>query len=152
MTKTEFLRELEEALTGEVSPQMVRDNVRYYKNYIEEEVRKGKREEEVIASLGSGRMIAKTILEANAQERKEYTSASNTSRTYEENTHTKETGNRYKMPWKQKIKIIAMIAVILFLVIFVVGLVFRVIWALFPLIVIGFLIMIIYSMITGNKK
>ena len=34
MKKTEFLKELEAALKGEVSPELTAENLRYYDNYI----------------------------------------------------------------------------------------------------------------------
>lgn len=79
MDRWEFFKVLKEQLYGEVPPQVIEENVRYYQGYIEEEIRKGRTEEEVLAELGSPRLIAKTILESDeAQEEAEYGS------TYEE--------------------------------------------------------------------
>lgn len=61
MSKNEFLWELEKALEETNSKELIDANVEYYKNYIEEEVRKGKTEEEVVEELGEAYLIAKSI-------------------------------------------------------------------------------------------
>jgi uncharacterized membrane protein len=65
MSKQEFLQRLRETLTGEVPGNVVEENIKYYEEYISTEVRNGSAEEEVIASIGDPRLIAKTIMEAN---------------------------------------------------------------------------------------
>lgn len=64
MTKQEFLQELRDSLSGEVSQQIIAENVAYYSRYIDGEIAKGKTEEEVIRQIGRGSFIAKSILEA----------------------------------------------------------------------------------------
>ena len=61
MRKEEFLQTLRRALTGDVPPGVVEENVRYYDGYITDEVRKGRTEEEVIEEIGDPRLIARTI-------------------------------------------------------------------------------------------
>ncbi|MBT9777118.1 DUF1700 domain-containing protein [Clostridium sp. MCC353] len=61
MNREEFLRGLRQALEGNVSPSVIQENLRYYDNYISEEIRKGAREADVIAEIGDPRLIAKTI-------------------------------------------------------------------------------------------
>ena len=51
MDRAEFLRELEEALAGEVSPATAAENLRYYDAYIAEEAAKGRDEAEVIEEI-----------------------------------------------------------------------------------------------------
>ena len=46
MTKQEFLEMMRLALNGKVSSGAVMENLRYYEDYINMEVRKGKKEEE----------------------------------------------------------------------------------------------------------
>ena len=65
MKKTEFLKELEAALRGEVSPELVSENLRYYDNYISQETSKGRSEEEVTEEIGSPRLIARTIIDTS---------------------------------------------------------------------------------------
>ena len=87
MSRQEFLQRLRETLTGEVPGNVVEENIRYYDEYISTEVRNGGTEEEVIASIGDPRLIAKTIMDAN--ENAKDTSYSGENRTvYEENMDT----------------------------------------------------------------
>lgn len=65
MKKTEFLKELEAALKGEVSPELTAENLRYYDNYISQETSKGRSEAEVIEEIGSPRLIARTIIDTS---------------------------------------------------------------------------------------
>lgn len=63
MKKEEFLQGLSEALSGEVPPEAVRENLRYYENYIRTEQGKGRPEDEIMEELGSPRLIARTIID-----------------------------------------------------------------------------------------
>lgn len=65
MTKQEFLEKLKTALSGRVNPEVVTENLRYYEDYINTEVRKGKSEEDVLGALGDPRLIARTIADTN---------------------------------------------------------------------------------------
>ena len=42
MNKDEFLRRLEEALSGEVPASVIRDNLNYYADYLSQELGKGR--------------------------------------------------------------------------------------------------------------
>lgn len=63
MSKEEFLRGLENALSGNVPPAVVRDNLRYYDDYIRSERQKGRTEADIMEELGDPRLIARTILD-----------------------------------------------------------------------------------------
>ena len=52
MNKQEFVDRLRMALNGRVSPGLVMDNVNYYQDYINTEIRKGRTEEEVLETNG----------------------------------------------------------------------------------------------------
>ena len=62
MRSSDFLLQLKKALENELSAAQVQDNVEYYKNYIKEEMKSGKSEQEVMDMLGDPWAIAKTIL------------------------------------------------------------------------------------------
>lgn len=64
MTKQEFLDELALRLREEGAERLVAENVNYYRGYIEGEVAKGRREEEVLSELGNPALIARSILDA----------------------------------------------------------------------------------------
>ena len=63
MTKYEFLNDLKASLIGNVSGQIINENMQYYDEYIAGEVRKGKTEAEVLNELGDPRLIARTIID-----------------------------------------------------------------------------------------
>lgn len=67
MTQIEFVTELEQALRGNVEERIIQENVRYYNDYISEQRAAGKSEEEIFASLGSPRLIAKTIIDTSGE-------------------------------------------------------------------------------------
>lgn len=60
----EFLRELEECLRGEVPDAECRESLEYYRDYYREQKNQGMSEQEISASLGSPRLIAKSIIDA----------------------------------------------------------------------------------------
>ena len=67
MTQIEFVTELEQALRGNVEERIIQENVRYYNDYISEQRAAGKSEEEIFASLGSPRLIAKMIIDPSGE-------------------------------------------------------------------------------------
>lgn len=72
MNRVEFLEGLNEALKGEVEQREYQDAIKYYSDYIETKMREGMSEEEVISSLGSPRLIAKSILQAQENKTKDF--------------------------------------------------------------------------------
>ena len=67
MTRQKFLQELQLALQGQLSQTAVNENIRYYDNYIMEEIQKGNSEEAVVERLGNPRLIAKTLIDTTEQ-------------------------------------------------------------------------------------
>lgn len=65
MNRIEFIEKLQRALAGGLDSRQVTENVRYYQEYIDMEIRKGRSESEVLAGLGDPRLLAKSIIEAN---------------------------------------------------------------------------------------
>lgn len=68
MSKREFLDKLNMALSGKVSPVLVRENLTYYNEYIDSQLAMGKSEQEVMNMLGDPRLIARTIIQTNGTE------------------------------------------------------------------------------------
>ena len=62
MTKQEFLDGLRRSLSAGLEPEQINEHIRYYSDYIDSRIRIGSSEEEVMASLGEPRLIAKTLL------------------------------------------------------------------------------------------
>lgn len=67
MNRYEFIEKLRAALSGKATQSAINENIRYYEEYLDTEIRKGKREEDVIKELGDPRLLAKTIVAANKQ-------------------------------------------------------------------------------------
>ena len=65
MTRQEFIRKLQEALNGKLDVATIQDHLKFYDDYIIEEMRKGKSEQEVLELLGDPWAIAKTIVDAS---------------------------------------------------------------------------------------
>ncbi len=74
MNKQEFLEKLRLSLGGKLSGSQVAENVNYYEEYINTEIRKGKSEEEVLEELGDPRLIARTIVETSPKDGQSYSS------------------------------------------------------------------------------
>lgn len=64
MTKQEFLDSLRAALASRVGTRAVSENISFYEDYINTQVRMGRSEAEVIAQLGDPRLLARSIAEA----------------------------------------------------------------------------------------
>lgn len=62
MSKQEFLDGLRRSLAGGMDSGEVNEHIKYYSDYIDSQIRRGNLEEEVMASLGEPRLIAKTLL------------------------------------------------------------------------------------------
>ena len=61
MTKEGFLAGLRKSLEDTLEPREIENHISYYRNYIENEVRNGRSEADVIAELGDPWVIAKSI-------------------------------------------------------------------------------------------
>lgn len=67
MNKNEFLNQLQVSLNGKLKASQVEDNIQYYNDYVEEQMRRGRTEKEIMETLGSPRLIARTILDASKE-------------------------------------------------------------------------------------
>lgn len=130
MTKREFLDKLKKALANDLSGNVIRDNVDYYNDYITEEVRKGRKESEVIEELGDPWAIAKNIItseeiKGNTGETYDsYELERQRSQTYEQG-YDEESGHRVHVFgldtwWKKLVLLLGIIGVIV-LVVAVIG-------------------------------
>ena len=64
MSKYEFLDGLKKALASTNDQRLINENYEFYRNYIEEELKKQRSEEEIMQELGDPRLIAHSIKEA----------------------------------------------------------------------------------------
>ena len=88
MTKAEFLEMMEQKLTGELDEHTVGKTLRYYSEYIDSEMRKGKTEQEVLEDLGSPLLIARTILDTQGNETENFSQTRPEGETKEEEKGT----------------------------------------------------------------
>ena len=147
MDRTEFMDRLQRSLAGGVNSSQVAENVRYYQSYIETEIRKGRSESDVLTSLGDPRLLAKSIIEAN--KRAGY--AEGTNQNFDEETQEdvgpqvgRTSGGAVHVPgWL----IILFVVVITLLVI---GVVFRMISLLAPIIIPVLIVMLLYHFIRSK--
>lgn len=68
MTRKQFMEELKSSLEGMVSQTVIQENLNYYENYINEQIRNGKNGQDVLKELGSPRLIAKSIIDAKGED------------------------------------------------------------------------------------
>lgn len=142
MTKYEFIEKLRAALSVSLNYNAVNDNVRYYEDYIDTQLRQGKSEQEVLDGLGDPRLIAKTIIEAN-KAAGNIGSAEGTEDTYggrEQGGNNYKTGNRkvYRIPsWILWILVILILFFVLSMVTSIISLIFPI---LFPVLIVVFVI------------
>lgn len=143
MNKYEFVQSLRKALTGKIDGMELEDIIRYYEDYIDSEIKKGKTESQVLKELGDPRLIAKNIASVNGNG---YTSSEE--REYGRTVWQEEedTGfGRRKIPgW-----LIAAFIVLVVVVIF--GIAFSVIWSLLPIIIPVFLAVSLYRFFIGRR-
>lgn len=141
MEKTEFLDQLRQSLNGRLEPQEVTENLRYYEDYINMQIRMGKPETEVMEVLGSPRLIARSIMDAKGVAAEEY------QENYGKQEETSSYEGRFsgsKLSWLAKFfalpkwvrNVIGIVVFVLFL-----GLAFTILKALLPALLVIFIVM-----------
>uniref|UniRef100_UPI004055C3CB DUF1700 domain-containing protein n=1 Tax=Agathobacter sp. TaxID=2021311 RepID=UPI004055C3CB len=129
MTKEIFIDTLRRALYGKLDDRTLTDHIRYYENYILQEMSSGKSEQEVLNELGDPRLIARTILDT-----------SNAHSSYGEYTVSDEADegeeNSVKVQkfegWKATLLMAAIVLFVLLVLIFV----FKIVIALLPMLIV----------------
>lgn len=153
MNRTEFLSELRIALQGQVDQATINDTLHYYENYIMEESRKGRSEQEVLDELGNPRLLAKTIISSTGQDyEKGYReTTSGYSGEYDETADFIINGKVYRGMKAKIMKWTAIIAMILILV-GVISLICGVISFLAPVLVPLLIILLAVRLISGRRR
>lgn len=138
-----------DALAGGLGSSKVAENVRYYREYIDMEIRKGRSEEEVLESLGDPRLLAKSIIEAN----KNAGLNEGTNRNYDEETEGDVYGERTSAADISAVRVpgwlIFLIAVVIFLLI--IGVIFSVISFLAPVIIPVLIVVLLVNLFRGRR-
>ena len=159
MTKPEFLEELKSALMGEVSAEVMMDSYRYYSNYIDEEVQKGRTEEDVLDELGLPGLIARSIIAAQSGDRAadvEYTEDGKTKKVRRKSVSpkkesTEKTHREFVFDfnaWYARVLFTAILIILIFIVYFILrlGFWFLITFGIPILIILGIIYLIMYFM------
>ena len=136
MGKKEFLDKLRASLSGNLPAGLVEENVAYYGDYINAQLRMGQPEDMVLSRLGDPRLIAKSIITANSGEEYVKSKGASDYSDFEEYKY-------YTEPREQKLpKIVHLngwltLAVVMLVLVLLIGAVFSLISLFFPLIMMG---------------
>lgn len=159
MDRNEFIRVLRASLAGEVSAQIVEENIRYYYEYISEEIARGRREEEVMEMLGSPQLIARTIIDTADSEgfRRHSQVYPENSEGHQRGFHAEENPNggvdirygRLKLnTWYGKALTIAVLVLTMALIFTIVG---GILSFLMPILIPALVILLVIRMFTGRR-
>lgn len=132
MKKKKFLKKLKESLNGQVSREVLQEQLEYYDRYIEEEISKGYEEKEIISRLGEPRLLAKTIIETQGNQDFHYK---------EEQYNNEESDG--KINWNRMLGI----GIGVLIIILVALVLFSILRLLLPVIFLGIFGVIIYRLI-----
>ena len=112
MKQSEFLGQLKKALENDLDEMRVKEHVKYYEEYIESEKRDGRKESEVIDSLGDPWAIAKTILITEGFDGNAYQTVAE----QEEETRSNSANIHVLGGWKAKAILIAFVVLIFMII------------------------------------
>ncbi|MCH5259372.1 MAG: DUF1700 domain-containing protein [Lachnospiraceae bacterium] len=152
MNKNEFIDKLQRALAGGLNSGQVAENVRYYQEYIDSEVRKGKSEDEVMAGLGDPRLLAKSIIEANKRAGTSYGS----NREYDEemSADTRDTDRNKASSGGRPIMLPGwlILLIVTVVVILIIGVVINLLAYFLPVILVGLAVLLIVKVLQSNMR
>lgn len=142
MRKSEFLEKLRLALNGRIPYEQVEDNLNYYEDYINTQIRLGHSEEQVMQELGDPRLIAKTIIGTSKLNQE-------SADTYEEVEAEYEQNNVGKKKFRLPLWVWGIIGILILFV--VLGLIFSVINFLLPVLIPLALILIGIKLLRNSR-
>ncbi|MBR1691282.1 MAG: DUF1700 domain-containing protein [Lachnospiraceae bacterium] len=96
MGRDEFMTGLRRALAGKVEYEVIEETVRYYEDYLDTQIRQGKKEEEVLTGLGKPALIAKSIVSASRSGRR---NADTPVTVYDEQEENDAKHSRFSRSW-----------------------------------------------------
>lgn len=151
MNRIEFLEKLKVALENDLSGQVVQDNIKYYDQYITDEMRSGKTEQEVLELLGDPWMLARTIIDSPANSGDAYTYDSK-EQVYSSEERPKNDNSLHIMRldtwWKKFLIILCVLGVFGVIISLVTG----IISLLAPIALPVIMILILMRIVRGNKR
>ena len=151
MDRVEFIDKLQRALAGGLNSGQVAENVRYYQEYIDSEIRKGRSEADVMAQLGDPRLLAKSIIEANKRAGESYGS----NREYdEEMTENVREARQGRTTSEGRIVMLPgwlVMLIITVIVVLIIGVVTSLLAFFAPVILVGLVILLVVKLFQGRE-
>lgn len=152
MDRIEFINKLQRALAGGLNSGQVAENVSYYQEYIDSEIRKGRSEEDVMEQLGDPRLLARSIIEANKRAGASYGS----NREYdEEMTEDVRAAKRSRTTPEGRIVMLPgwlVMLIITVIVILIIALVMGLLAFFAPVILVGLVILLVVKLFQGRGQ
>lgn len=144
MNKYEFIKRLQKALTGKVDGRELEDTIRYYEDYIDGEIKKGKTEAQVLQELGDPRLLAKNIASVNGNGSGGF---------YEEEEYRQKVWQEedYAGASKRRVPGWVIVVLIVLAVVVIFGIAFSVIWSLLPVIIPVFVAISLFRFFTNRR-
>lgn len=148
MNKEQFIDTLRRALYGKIDDYTLQDHIRYYEDYIRQEMGKGRTEQEVLQELGDPRLLARTIVETSSLKNPDtvYTVDEEGQNSY----GTSE--DRVKIHtftgWKATLLMVVVMAAIILFVVAILGLAFY----LLPIILVVGAVIWLFRWLTGSGR
>lgn len=143
---------LQHALAGGISSSQTAEHVRYYREYIDSEIHKGKTEEEILTQLGEPRLLARSILDASKRSGTAYSAAQEyddevgSGRREDRNYGGNNRVSRVALPgW-------LVLLIIVVIVMLVIGVVSSLLYLFAPVIMAVLIVLLIVKVIQGNQR
>ena len=151
MNKEEFLQALRRDLSGDVSPDVLEENMSYYREYIEGEVRKGRSEEEVVEEIGAPRLIAKNIEDTSGPDDEEERSYAYDSG-YSEEKRSSGIFSALFNPgkWYGRLLILLMVILVLIVIFALIGGIVSLIWPVLEIVILLLVVCAVIRIFRGN--
>lgn len=132
MDRVTFINELRAALASRVNPQVVTENINYYEEYINTEVRKGRNEDEVIAGLGDPRLLARNIADAEKRAAASSEYEDSEEYIYEDADSGENDGSKIKV---HHVPLWLVILIVVLVLVLILAAAFSILYALLPVII-----------------
>lgn len=150
LNKEEFITRLQHSLAGALPGVQVAEHVRYYREYIDSEIRKGRGEAEVLAQLGDPRLLAKSMIEAGKAG-----TANGSAQGYEEEMAEDVQDAGYDRTGRVRRVMLPgwmMLLILVMVVLIVIGLVGSVLYIFGPVIMAALIVMFVVRAIRGSGQ
>lgn len=152
MNKEEFIAGLQHALASGIPGSQAADHVRYYREYIDSEIHKGRSEEEVLEQLGDPRLLARSIIDANKRAGAAYGS----NREYDEEVAGDGQGDE-EYDGRNRVRRVMLpgwlvMLIIVVIVMLVIGVVSSLLYLFAPVIMAVLIVLLVVKIIQGNRR